>query len=193
MRKLPLLLALLLLSLLGTAVAAQAALLPQPGQLTAPFAAEDEGEDEAEAEASDADEEELDAEEACDPEEEICEEEEQPKGRSKDDACLLKDATVAVSVNPGKRRLRLVVRYRTWKPAGVSVEAVLRGVKGAVYLGTSHVHFRRSGVYRDTYELAERETRKALAAREVSVDLRAINTPPSCRLHLTESLRRAKH
>lgn len=191
MRKLPLLLALLLLSLLGTAVAAQAALLPQPGQLTAPFAAEDE--EEAEAEASDADEEELDSEEACDPEEEICEEEEQAKDKGKDDACLLKDATAAVTVNPGKRRLRLVVRYRTWKPAGVSVEAVLRGVKGAVYLGTSHVHFRRSGVYRDTYELAEKETKRALAAREVSVDLQAINTPPSCRLHLTESLRRARH
>lgn len=191
MRKLPLLLAFLLLALLGTAVAAQAAILPQPGQLTAPFAAEDE--EEAEAEASDADEDELDAEEACDPEEELCEEEEQPKGRSKDDACLLKDATAAVSVNPGRQRLRLIVRYRTWKPAGVSVEAILRGVKGAVYLGTSHTHFRRSGVYRDTYELAEKETRRALAAREVSVDLQAINTPPSCRLHLTEALPRARH
>lgn len=193
MRKLPLLLALLLLTLLGTAVPTQAALLPQPGQLIPLLAPEDD----EEADEAEAGEDEGDEEEACDSEEEECEEEAEERGKGKgglaDDPCLLKSATAAVSVNPGKQRLRLVVRYRTWKPAAVSVEALLRGVKGAVYLGTSHTHFRRSGVYRDTYELAERQTKRALAAREVSVDLQPLNTPPSCRLHITEALRRAKH
>jgi len=198
MRKLPLLLALLLLALLVAAVPTQAALLPQPGQLTPLLAPEDD--EEAEADASEAGEEEGDEEESCDfeeEEEEECEEEAEERGNGKgkldDDACLLKSATAAVSVNPGKRRLRLVVHYRTTKPAAVSVEALLRGVKGSVYLGTSHTRFRRSGVYRDTYELAARETKKALVAREVSVDLQPLNTPPSCRLHITEALRRAKH
>ena len=194
MRKLPLLLALLLLTLLGTAFPAQAALLPQAGELTPLLAPEED--EEAEAEASDADEEEEDEEEACDFEEEDCEGETEQSGKGKgkkDSICLLKSARAAVSVNPGKRRLRLVVHYRTTKPASVSIEALLTGVKGAVYLGTAHTRFRRSGVYRDTYALAEKETKRALAAREVSVELQALNTPPSCRLHLTEAVRRPKH
>jgi len=194
MRKLPLLLALLLLALLASAIPTQAALLPEADPLT-PLVAPEADEEEAEAEESDAGEE-ADEEEACDFEEEDCEEEAEQGGKGKakkDDPCLLKSATAAVSVNPGKRRLRLVVHYRTTRPASVSIEALLRGVKGAVYLGTSHTRFRRSGVYRDTYELAQKETKRALAAREVSVDLQALNTPASCRLHLTESVRRPKH
>lgn len=190
MRTLPLLLVILLLSLLTAAASAPAALLPQPVQVTPLLAPEEE---EAEAEESET-EEEADEEEGCEAEEdEACEEEEEPKRKAKDDSCLLKSASAAVSVNPGKQRLRLTIHYRTWKPAGVSVEAVLRGVKGAVHLGTSHARFRRSGVYRHTFELAEKQTKKALAAREVSVDLQALNTPPSCRLHITEAVRRAKH
>lgn len=184
MRKLPLLLVILLLALLGTAVPTQAALLPAPvTSLLAP--------EEDEAEESEAEEEAEDEGEDCESEEEDCEEEEPGADRkAKEDGCLLKSASAAVSVNPGKRRLRLTVHYQTWKPASVSVEAVLRGVKGAVYLGTSHARFRRSGVYRDTFELAEKQTKRALAAREVSVDLQVVNTP--CRLHLTEAVRRAK-
>lgn len=186
MRKLPLLLVILLLTLLGTAVPTQAALLPAP--VTSLLAPE---EDEAEAEESEAEEEAEDEGEDCESEEEICDEEEAGADRkAKEDGCLLKSASAAVSVNPGKRRLRLTVHYQTWKPASVSVEAVLRGVKGAVHLGTTHARFRRSGVYRDTFELAEKQTKRALAAREVSVDLQVVNT--SCRLHLTEAVRRAK-
>lgn len=192
MRKLPLLLVILLLSLLGTAVPAQAALLPEPAPVTSLLAPE---EDEAEAEQSEAEDEAGDEGESCESdegesEEESCEEEPGADRKGNDEGCLLKSASAAVSVNPGRRRLRLTVHYRTWKPASVSVEAVLRGVKGAVYLGTSHARFRRSGVYRDTFELAEKQTKRALAAREVSVDLQVVNT--SCRLHLTEAIRRAK-
>jgi hypothetical protein len=198
MRKLPLLLALSLLAMLGSALPAQAAPLLQPAQMTALL--EPEGEEEAEAEDLEP-EEAADEDEACEPEEgEPCEEEAEEQGRKvkseskdKDDSCLLKSASAAVSVNPGKRRLRLTVHYRTWKPASVSVEAVLHGVKGAVPLGTSHARFRRSGVYRDTFELAGKQTKKALAAREVSVELQALNTPSSCRLHLTEAVRRTRH
>lgn len=189
MRKLPLLLALLLLA---TALPAQGASLLKPAPAPALLEAEEE---EVEAEEGEAEEDEE--EEACEPgEDELCEvEEEEPRGKGKHKGqngdCLLKSARAAVTVNPGKRRLRLSVHYRTWKPASVSVEAVLHGVQGAVYLGTDHARFRRSGVYRDTFELAEKQTKKALAARKVSVDLQVVNT--SCSLHLTEAVRRPKH
>ncbi|HEX6780692.1 MAG TPA: hypothetical protein VF125_01540 [Solirubrobacterales bacterium] len=193
MRKLPLPIVLAVLALLGAALPAQAGLLAQPTQAVPRVAPEDEAD-----EAGDpADEEDGELEEACEPDEdELCEEEdEEPRGRreAEEEGCLLKDASVAVSVYPGKRRLRLSVRYRTWKPVSVNVEAALRGVKGAVYLGTSHAHFRRSGVYRETFELAEKQTKKALAAREVSADLQVVNAPASCGLHLSEAVRRPKH
>jgi hypothetical protein len=196
MRKLPLLLAISLLALLAISVPAQASLLPQAAEVLPLVAPEDEADEFGEP----ADEEEDgEVEEACEPDEEgVCEEDEEaeePRGRRKaeEDGCLLKGASAAVSVNPGKRRLRLSVHYRTWKPASVSVEAVLRGVKGAVYLGTSHTHFRRSGVYRDSFELGEKQTKKALAAREVSVDLQVVNSPAACGLHLSEAVHRPKH
>jgi hypothetical protein len=200
MRKLPLLLALLLFAVLATAIPAQAA-LPADPELPSSLAGPAE-EEEGEAEEAEDEEAEASEDEECVFEEGewlFCDEEEpaakQDKGKSKgmDDECLLKNAKADVTVNPGKRRLRLSVHYRTWKPATVTVEAVLRGVKGAVHLGTDHARFRRSGVYRDTYELAEKQMKKALAAREVEVELHVVNTPSSCAIELTGASRRAKN
>lgn len=197
MRKLPLLLVISLLALLAVSLPAQASLLPQAAEVLPLVAPEDEADEFGEP--TEEEEEDGEVEEACESDEEgVCEEDEEsdePRGRRKaeEDGCLLKGASAAVSVNPGKQRLRLSVHYRTWKPTSVSVEAVLRGVKGAVYLGTSHTHFRRSGVYRDSFALAEKQTKKALAAREVSVDLQVVNSPPSCGLHLSEAVHRPKH
>jgi hypothetical protein len=199
MRKLLLLVVLPVLVLLLGALPAQAAIPLEPAPISALLDPYEEELEAGDSEAGEpADEEDGEVEEACEPEEEeICEEDEaeEPHGKrtAEEDGCLLKGASAAVSVNPGKRRLRLSVHYRTWKPASVSVEAVLRGVKGVVHLGTGHARFRRSGVYRDTFELAEKQTKKALAAREVSVDLQVVNSPPSCGLHLSEAVRRAKH
>jgi hypothetical protein len=194
MRKLPLLLVLLLLAALA-APAAQASLLPIADQIR-PFAEEEEAEDEDEV--GDAAEEAQIEREICEEDPELCEEEEaEPRGRAKGkdragDECLLKNASAAITANPGKRRLRLTVHYRTLKPATVSVEAALRGPKGAVHLGTDHARFRRSGVYRDNFELSEKQSKKALAAREFSVELHVVNAPVSCDVELTGASRRAK-
>ncbi|HWT89578.1 MAG TPA: hypothetical protein VN179_00555 [Solirubrobacterales bacterium] len=195
MRQLPLLLVLLLLTVLVAAASVQASPLSLVAQ-PAPFASVEDEEDEAEDE--EWDDSEWEEAELCEPEEvaeELCEEEEPaPKAKGKkDDECLLKGAKAAVTANPGKRRLRLTVRYRTWKPATVSVEASLQGPKGAVRLGTDHARFQRSGVYRETYELPEKRMKKALAANGFTVDLHVVNTPPSCSLELTGASRRAKH
>jgi hypothetical protein len=195
MRQRPLLLVLLLLSVLVAAASVQASPLPLVAQ-PAPFASVEDEEDEAEED--EWDDSEWEEAEFCEPgeaEEELCEEEEpapKAKGKKKGDECLLKGAKAAVTANPGKRRLRLTIHYRTWKPATVSVEASLQGPKGAVHLGTDHARFQRSGVYRDTYELPEKRMKKALAANGFTVDLHVVNTPPSCSLELTGASRRAK-
>ena len=192
MRNLPLLLALLLLSAFVAAPSAQASLLPAAVQLQ-PFAADEEGD---EAEAAEEDEAETNEDEFCtfeEEEEELCEEEEAaPKEKDKGDECLLKSAKAAVTLNPGKRRLRLNVHYRTLKPAAVDVETSLTGPKGTVRLGTEHARFRRSGVYRDTFTLPEKQAKKALAAREFSVELHVVNAPSSCDVELTGASPRAR-
>jgi hypothetical protein len=194
MRKFPLLLVLLLLSILLGATSAHASsgpLLSQP----APFVATSEEEGEGESEEAEEGDAELDR-ELCEYDPELfCEEEGEeaaPKRKAKDDQCLLKNASAAVITSPGKRRLRLTVHYRTLKPASVTVEASLQGPKGTVRLKTSHARFRRSGVYRDTFGLAERQMKKALAAREFTVEIHVVNTPPSCDVELTGASRRAK-
>jgi hypothetical protein len=185
MRKLPLLLVLLLLSVLLAAASVQASPLPVPVQPAEVLLDEEE---EGEAEESGAEEEVVEAEEEeCTPEYkelELCEEE--PSGQAKkDDECLLEKASATVTANPGKRRLRLTVHYKTLKPATVNVEASLRGSKGGAFLGNDHARFRRSGVYRDTFALPEKKMNKALAARDFKVELQVVNTPPSCRVELT--------
>jgi hypothetical protein len=197
MRHLPLLLVLLLLSTLAAAPAAPASPLPLVDQIR-PLILDDEEEgeaEEAEAEEAEADEAEVER-ELCEEDPEFCEEEAEPRGKGKDkgqdDECVLKNAGASVTLNPGKRRLRLTVHYRTLKPASVSVEASLEGPKGMVHLGTDHARFHRSGVYRDTFSLAEKQAKKALGAREFSVELHVVNEPVSCGLELTGASRRAK-
>jgi hypothetical protein len=197
MRHLPLLLVLLLLSALAAAPAAPASSLPLVDQIR-PFVLDDEEEAEAEEAEDEAEEAEVER-ELCEEDPEFCEEEAEPRGKAKgkdkgqSDECVLKNASADVTLNPGKRRLRLTVHYRTLKPATVSVEAGLEGPKGMVHLGTDHARFHRSGVYRDTFGLAEKQAKKALGAREFSVELHVVNEPASCGLELTGASRRAKH
>lgn len=184
MRNLSTLLVLLLLAALAIAPSAQAGLLPAAPQLS-PLALAGEADEGEEAEDEGGESEPEEEEEACEPEEgEPCEEAAAP-ARRVDDECLLKKASANVTANPGKGRLRLAVHYRTLKPATVAVEASLQGSKGVLHLGTDHARFRRSGVYRDTFALAERKMKKALAAREFSVRLQVVDTPASCRVELT--------
>lgn len=185
MRKLPLLLVLLLLSVLLAAASVQASSVPVP---VPPAETLLEEEEDDEAEESGVEEEEAEPEEEdCTPEYEELElcEEEAPGQAKKNDECLLKKASATVTANPGKRRLRLTVRYKTLEPATVDVEASLRGSKGFAFLGNDHARFRRSGVYRDTFELPEKRMNKALAARDFKVELQVVNTPPSCKVELT--------
>jgi hypothetical protein len=99
--------------------------------------------------------------------------------------CVLADATAAVTVNPGNDTVRLTIHYKTYKPSAVAVDSRLRGNKGGLHLGASHARFRRAGVFHDSFGLNEKEMTRALTAREYAIELRAVNTPPSCALHLT--------
>lgn len=190
MRNLPLLLVLTLLSVPLGAASAQASSLPLPLQ-SLPFAAVDEEEDEVEGDEAEEESEDCVVEDEEDAQlcAEIAEEE---KEAAAEEQCVLDGARAAVTVNPGKRRARLSVHYKTLKPAIVDVKASLQGPKGVVHLGAEHARFRRSGVYRDTFTLPEKQMKKALAAREFAVELHVVNAPASCDLELTGASPRAR-
>jgi hypothetical protein len=186
MRKLPLLV-ILLLSLLALAAPAQALSLP-----TAPAApAETSGEEADEAgDGEEADEAEDEGEFVCTIEDEedvqLCAEiAREDREEAEAEQCVIEDATATVTADPGNNTVRVTIRYRTYSPAAVAIDAKLRGAKGKLHLGASRTRFRRTGTFHDSFGLSDRRMKKALAAREFAIDVQAVNTPRSCRLHLT--------
>jgi hypothetical protein len=197
MRKLALLLALLLLSALVPAAAAQGLSLPAiPADLAAATSEEgdedeagEEGELEVETEDEDGDctiEDEEDAQLCA----EIAAEERETEEAEE---CLIEDATAKLVPHPGSDTVDLAIHYESLAPAAVRVEAQLRGSKGRLRLGADRAHLRRAGVYRKSFVLSDKEMDRALGARQFEVELQAVNTPRYCRLDLNGAPRRPKH
>jgi hypothetical protein len=189
MRKLPFLLILLLLSLmlLAAAASAHASSLPivgQPALLAAP------ADDEAEADEGEAGEESSEAEE--DGEGDDCSAEEDEEGPCEEEGdepeaegCLLEEADASVVAVRGRDLVRLSVHYRALQPTAVDVDARLHGGKGGLHLGSERTRFHGAGVYRKSFKLGPKQMPKALAAREFTIDLRALDAPADCELRLT--------
>lgn len=188
MRKLlPSLLVLLLLSLLTAAASAHALSLPGlPGDPLAAIEDETEEPETEEADEPETEDDEPEPEEGCEDDQEDCE------GLETDEECVLEEATAKVAPQPGDSTVRLTIRYQAFAPAAVAIDTRLRGSQGRLHLGSRHTHFHRAGVYRDSFALGEKQMQRALAAREFTVELKAVNTPRYCRLDLTGAPRQSK-
>jgi hypothetical protein len=189
MRKLPLLLVLLLLSVLLAATSAQASPLPVLTPLQ-PFAAaneEDESEEDEEAEEGEAEDCVIEDEEDVQLCAEIAEEERESEEAER---CVLESASASVDANRNGR-IHFTVRYSTYEPASFSLRYSSRGSKGALNLGSAKAKFGRAGAFHDVVRVDDRELTKVLAAREFQVELRAQKTPGSCRERLTVQRRGA--
>ena len=136
---------------------------------------EEAGEDEGEApdECEFADEA---AEEAC---EEALEEEEAEEAEAEE--CRLDSAEATVDALPGRNLVRLTVRYRTFEPSAVAIDLGLRGGKGALDLGSETERLSRSGTLHTTETLSDQQMGRAMAAKEFTVGMYALNAPDSCR------------
>jgi hypothetical protein len=186
-----------LLSIVHSAQAAQPLVAgPSGGPLATAFfpedleAEEEEWEEEAEEECEwDAEEEELwcgeEREEAL--EKEL--EESREEGRADASECIVTDVDARVAAQPRRKRLALTVRYKGERRAAVAIAWRLRGAKGKLGLGTERARFSRAGTYRH-FEKGVRgqRMRKALAAREFRVEVRALNTPAHCKRDLATRL-----
>lgn len=180
MRKLPLLLVLLLISLFAAAGPARA--LSVPG--APPIPAGEEAEENEEGEEAEGEEGEVCV---ADPEEgESCEEAEKAVEELVEaEECVVEDAAATVTANLGNDTVRLTIHYKAFEPAAVAIDARLRGSKGGLHLGADRARFHRAGVFHDSFGLSKKEMVRALAAREFAIELHAVNTPASCRIHLT--------
>lgn len=192
MRKLPLCLILALLTLF--ALAAPAPALTLPDVVGGP--ADSAGEEADEAEDGDEDGSEAE-EDGCTIEDEedarLCAEIAAEERESEEaERCVLEDATAKLAALPGSQTVQLTIHYKSLAPASVAIDARLRGPHGGLHLGAGHTHFRRAGVYRDNFVLGEKQMERALAAREFTVALQAVNTPRYCRFNLEGAPRRAK-
>jgi hypothetical protein len=162
MRKLSLSLLVVLLALFAFAVPAQASTLPILGapETSSKDADEAETGDEDESEAEDGSEEcEIEDEEDVALCAEIAAEEREEEEAEK---CFLEDATAKLAARPGNRTVELVIHYKAAAPASMAIDARLRGSHGGVHLGAEHTHFRRAGVYRESFVLGEKEMERAL-------------------------------
>ncbi len=189
MRKLPLCLILALLALF--ALAAPAPALPDvvgdPSESAEEAdEAEDGGEDETEAEEDGCTIEDEEDVQLC---AEIAKEERESEEAEK---CVLEDATATLAALPGNKTVQLVIHYKALAPGSMAIDARLRGPHGGLHLGAEHAHFRRAGVFRDNFVLGKKQMQRALAAREFTVTLQAVNTPRYCRFNLEGAPRRAK-
>ena len=167
----------------GLARGAAALTLPVAGSSAASGAFELEEEDEGESEDGDEGGDEANSCEFADEaEEEACEEAEEDREVEEAEAeeCRIEGAEATVAAVAGRNQVRLTVRYKTFEPSVVAVELGLRGGRGTLDLGTDTARFGRSGTLHSTRTLTDPQMARAMAAREFTVGLQAVNTPDFC-------------
>lgn len=184
-----------LLALAALVAAPALALTPPTGTGARAAASAAQGADFGEAEEEDgleaeaAEDDEVAAAEDCESDdqaaEEACEERLEAKEEAEVEAeeaaeCRLDSAEATVTAVPARNQLRLTVRYRAFEPSAVAIGLGLRGGRGALSLGTDTAHFGDSGTLHATESLTDAQMTRALAARELTVAIQAIDTPRYC-------------
>jgi hypothetical protein len=175
-----------LVALLGLATSAQALTVPSPGARESALvpAFDEEGEEDAEAEAGEGEETEL----GCSFDEEECEGEE----AAAPPECLVQSAEATVLVSPNRNRVRLLVRYATSSPTVVSLDFGLHGSKGSLYLGATRKRIGRNGVLHLDKSLAGSQMAKVMAAKGFTVRLRPAAAPGYCQAFFDHQLDRRR-
>jgi hypothetical protein len=103
-------------------------------------------------------------------------------------ACVLRVARARVFVFTRQHRVRLVIRYKTYRPAEVTVSYGLAGSAGSLALGSASSHFITAGIFRLPESLDGGDAAKARAAKSMTVRFRIPKTPSSCGRYYTKRL-----
>ena len=103
-------------------------------------------------------------------------------------ACVLRVARARVFAFAGRGKARLVVRYKAYRPAQVTVSYTLNGTKGALSLGSASAHFQTAGIFRLPESLSNGERAKLRATRSMKVRFAIRGAPNSCNPYYTKRL-----
>jgi YVTN family beta-propeller protein len=103
-------------------------------------------------------------------------------------ACVLRVARARVFAFTHQHRARLVIRYKTYRPAKVTVSYGLAGSRGALALGSASSHFATAGVFRLPKSLDKGEIAKLRATSSIKVSFSIPEAPNSCNRYYTKRL-----
>jgi alpha-tubulin suppressor-like RCC1 family protein len=103
-------------------------------------------------------------------------------------ACVLRVARARVFAFTHQHRVRLVIHYKTYRPARVTVSYKLHGARGSLALGSASSHFKTAGIFRLPERLNKRGVAKVRATRAMTVKFTISKTPTSCGRYYTKRL-----
>ncbi len=103
-------------------------------------------------------------------------------------ACILKVARARVFVFTHKKKARLVIHYKAYRPAQVSVAYSLVGANGSLRLGTASAHFKTAGIFRLGEKLDRFAVSRLRAASSMTVRFSIPKAPTSCSRYYTKRL-----
>jgi len=102
--------------------------------------------------------------------------------------CVLRTARARVLVYTTKNKVRLVIRYTSYKPATVTVSYKVAGSKGKLALGKASARFTKQGVFKLAKGLNASDAAKVRAAKRFSVHFKIPATPTSCKRYYSKRL-----
>jgi alpha-tubulin suppressor-like RCC1 family protein len=108
-------------------------------------------------------------------------------------ACVLKWARARVSIPTHRNRARLVIHYKAYKPARVTVSYALKGRKGSLRLGTASARFKTLGFYRRGKRLGKGGVAKLRATKSMTVRFSIPQAPAKCTRYYTKRLTISHH
>lgn len=103
-------------------------------------------------------------------------------------ACVLRVARARVFAFTHQSRARLVIHYKAYEPAQVTVSYALSGSRGKQSLGTASSRFRTAGTFRLTEKLGSAELAKLRATTSITVHFSIPQAPTSCSRYYTKQL-----
>jgi len=104
------------------------------------------------------------------------------------EACVLKVARARVFAFAHQGKARLVIRYKAYKPARVTVSYSLQGGKGGLALGTASARFKTAGTFSLNEKLDQNDAAKLAATKSMKVRFSISGAPGSCGRYYTKRL-----
>ncbi len=102
--------------------------------------------------------------------------------------CVLRVARARVFASSRRDRARLVIHYKTYRPAAVTVSYRLAGSRGTLSLGSAASRFQTAGIFRLPERLTTSATAKLRAATSMTVRFQIPAAPDSCARYYTKRL-----